>query len=388
MGRLFWKFFSFIWLAQLTTILAVSAMFWVERNQDEARWRAMMAASGVDAARWGHGPGMGPPPPVGSGHKPPPGSGPPPFGHRRLIPLEPLVATLFGSLIFAALLAWYFSKPIRSLRAAFAAVAEGNLDPRLGPSMGGRRDELADLGRNFDAMASHLRALMDGQRRLLHDVSHELRSPLARLQAAIGLARQQPDKLDASLQRIERESVRMDRLVGELLTLSRLEAGVTGSLEDEVDMGELLSGVVDDARFEAEAKGCRVEFDACGVALVRGRAELLHRAIENVLRNAVRHTPEGGSVRVETLYDAKERQWRLEILDQGPGVAEKDLGAIFEPFFRGGGATGGEGHGLGLAIARRVVLAHGGTICASNRPGGGLRVEIALPLIASRGGSR
>lgn len=373
MGRLFWKFFFFIWLAQLTSIMAVSTTFWLGHRAQEER-----------LAQLGRNPSPGPelrP----DGRAFPPGRFLRPGGPSRpgfpFVPVVPLVATLLASLVFAALLAWYFSKPIRSLRSAFEAVAGGDLAVRLGPSMGQRRDELADLGRNFDRMASHLGALIDGQRRLLHDVSHELRSPLARLQAAIGLARQQPEKLESSLQRIERESVRMDSLVGELLTLSRLEAGVMGGAQEDIELGELLAEIVADARFEAEAGGRGVEFPGCGEIHVRGRAELLHRALENVLRNALRHTPEGGKVALEVHADAGGNSLRLAILDQGPGVAEKELDSIFEPFFRGGGAQSTDGHGLGLAIARRVVEAHGGSVRASNRTGGGLRVEIVLPLV-------
>jgi len=448
MGRLFWKFFFFVWLAQLTTMLAVSATFWLERAQDERMDNidrsppaSLLVDSAAVALQYGgtdalrsvlenrmrapvhavdeqgrellgrnvapamlervrrllatdpaapaarkvqspdgrvyvlfmplpeHWPEGGPPP----GGKPPPPAPP-------LLPVVPLAATLLASLVFAALLAWYFSKPIRHLRSAFEAMESGNLEVRLGPVMGKRRDELADLGRNFDRMASHLNALIDGQRRLLHDVSHELRSPLARLQAAIGLARQQPEKLDSSLARIERESERMDRLVGELLALSRLEAGVMGVPEEEINVNELASAVVADARFEAETRGRAVDLSSGGEVHVRGRAELLHRALENVVRNALRHTPEGGRVAVKVRPDADGNELRITVLDQGPGVPEKELDTIFEPFFRGEGSQYTDGHGLGLAIARRVMEAHGGAIRASNRAEGGLCVEIVLPV--------
>ena len=447
MGRLFWKFFFFIWLAQLTTILAVGIAFWLERAQDHRldvldrsppvgalvdSAAATLQYGGATALRSVLGNRMQPPlyavdeqgrellgrrvapatlervrrmldadpaapalrkvqsrdghayvlflplPEHGPEGRPPPGGKPPPPA-PPLVPVVPLVATLLASLIFAALLAWYFSKPIRHLRSAFEAMVSGNMEVRLGPVMGKRRDELADLGRNFDRMASHLNALIDGQRRLLHDVSHELRSPLARLQAAIGLARQQPEKLDSSLARIERESERMDRLVGELLTLSRLEAGVMG-VEEAVNVDELVSEVAADARFEAESSGRKVDFSGCGEVCVKGRPELLHRALENVMRNALRHTPEGGKVTVEVHLDADGNALRLAVLDQGPGVPEQELGTIFEPFFRGGGSKYADGHGLGLAIAQRVIEAHGGTIRASNRMDGGLCVEIVLPV--------
>ncbi|MDY7578155.1 ATP-binding protein [Herbaspirillum sp. RTI4] len=299
--------------------------------------------------------------------------------------LMPVVMAVIASLIFAALLAWYFSKPIRTLRLAFKAVAGGNLDTKVGPDMGPRRDELADLGRDFDSMAGQLRDLMDGQRRLLHDVSHELRSPLARMQAAIGLARQQPDKVDVTLERIERESIRMDKLVDELLTLSRLESGVAPALSEEIHIDEIIREVVDDARFEATAKGCAVEWRGDGKVSIDGQPELIHRAIENVVRNAVRHTAAGSSVILQSKIDFALRELSLAILDHGPGAPEQLLTAIFAPFFRGeSGASNPGGSGLGLAIAQRVVEMHGGVIRASNRPEGGLCVEIRLPFSVVR----
>ena len=294
-------------------------------------------------------------------------------------PLLPISIGILASLGFSALLAWYLAKPIRHLRGAFDAAAVGKLDTRIGPRMGRRRDEIADLGRDFDRMAQQLQILVGSQRRLLHDVSHELRSPLARLQAAIGLARQQPQKLDASLDRIERESGRLDELVGELLTLSRLEAGMSGTADEEVDLVELVAGIADDARFEAEASGRQVQFSGEGAAIVKVRAELLHRAFENVIRNAVKYTRENTTVEVKIERRAAPDRLIVTVADRGPGIPESDLQAVFEPFFRGETGVATAGFGLGLAIARRAIEAHGGSVRALNRPGGGLRVEIALP---------
>ena len=295
-------------------------------------------------------------------------------------PLLPISIGILASLGFSALLAWYLAKPIRHLRGAFDAVAAGKLETRIGPGMGQRRDEIADLGRDFDRMAGQLQILLGSQRRLLHDVSHELRSPLARLQAAIGLARQQPEKLDASLDRIERESGRLDELVGELLTLSRLEAGMSGAADEEVDLVELVAGIADDARFEAEANGRQVRFSGKGEIVVKVRAELLHRAFENVIRNAVKYTGEGTAVEVRIERRTAPNRLIVTVADRGPGVPGSDLQAVFEPFFRGGAGVKTTGFGLGLAIARRAIEAHGGSIRALNRPDGGLRVEIVLPV--------
>jgi signal transduction histidine kinase len=283
---------------------------------------------------------------------------------------------VLASLLFAALLAWYFARPIRALRSAFEAAAAGDLAPRFAGS-GGRRDELADLGRDFDRMSAQLRALMDGQRRLLHDVSHELRSPLARLQAAIGLAHQQPEKIGVSLERIDRESVRMDRLVGELLTLSRLEASPTIPKTETIDLSEMVEQIADDARFEAGPDGAQVVVEASPGSMVDGAPDLLWRAIENIVRNAVKH---GGGREVRIALRADARSVHIDVCDRGPGIAEEDLGSIFEPFFRSNPSHNNvDGHGLGLAIAQRVVKAHGGTIGAANQAGGGLRVTISLP---------
>ncbi len=299
---------------------------------------------------------------------------------QPLTPFIPLAAALAASLLFAALLAWYFSRPIRSLRQAFEAASQGDLAPRFADAAAGRGDELTDLGRDFDRMTARLRSLMDGQRRLLHDVSHELRSPLARLQAAIGLAHQNPARMASSFERIERESVRMDKLVDELLTLSRLEAGALSGSREEIDVAELLHGIVGDAQFEAAAQGRTVTARGTADVVLLGQPDLLARAIENVVRNAIKHSPEGETIVVESL--AQEGTLHVRVLDRGPGVAEQDLKTIFEPFFRSSGTEKDvEGHGLGLAIARQVVQQHGGTIGAVNRDGGGLCVEIAVPLV-------
>ena len=337
--------------------------------------------------------GFGPPPAFGppgrdgrpgegarmdGGPGPGPGGGwfglPPEFG-RHVGRWLPIVAATLASLLFAALLAWYFSRPIRALQRAFDAAAAGDLAPKFehaGPRLIG--DELAELGHDFDRMSAQLRALMDGQRRLLHDVSHELRSPLARLQAAIGLAHQQPDRLQASLDRIERESVRMDRLVGELLTLSRLEAATSLPADEPVDLVEMVDQIADDARFEA---GAVVDVDAPEPVSVRGAPDLLWSAVENIVRNAVKH---GAGARVDVRVHPDADLVHVEVLDRGPGIDPEHLGDVFEPFFRSNPTRNNvDGHGLGLAIAKRVVETHGGRISAANRAEGGLRVTITLP---------
>lgn len=295
----------------------------------------------------------------------------------------PLTAAIVASLLFAFLLAWYFARPIRDLRQAFEAASNGNLAPRFDAS-GKRGDELTNLGRDFDRMTGRLRNLMDSQTRLLHDVSHELRSPLARLQAAIGLAHQQPDKMAASMQRIERESERMDKLIGELLTLSRLEAGAVQAHSEDICIADLVHDIVDDARYEAEPRHVAIEVTgkaASADTVITGQPELLARAVENVVRNAVKHSPDAGKVAVDIALQDGGQQLRIAVLDRGPGVPQADLASIFQPFFRASNTQHStEGHGLGLAIARHVIDAHGGHIAANLRSGGGLCVEMLLPV--------
>jgi two-component system, OmpR family, sensor kinase len=290
-----------------------------------------------------------------------------------------LGAAVLASLIFSVLLAWYLTRPVRHLQRAANALASGDMAARVAPNMKGRSDEIADLGKDFDHMADRLQNMVDTQQRLLHDVSHELRSPLARMQVAMALARQQPDKVDAALERIEREGNRLDELVGELLTLARLGAGVGMEAEGEVDLAALLETVVEDGDFEADG-GRRVVLEYCDSAIFTGRGELLRRAFENVVRNALRHSPEESEV---TVRAERESGWmRVTVGDRGPGLPEDKLAAVFEPFVRSGDSpTGGRsGYGLGLAITRRAIEAHGGNVRAENRDGGGLRVVLELPV--------
>ncbi|MDP1979851.1 MAG: ATP-binding protein [Undibacterium umbellatum] len=391
LGRLFWKFFFFIWLAQLTAIAGISITFWIKHSNEElARSAAtsMNASKLVEEGRYGpgpgrvfhHGEGPGKPPgdfapPAMGKRKPPPDNG----GMRTLIPMT---CALLASLLFAALMAWYMSKPIRRLSEAFQALAGGKLHARIGDSMGQRKDELTELGRDFDRMAEQLTGALQNQRRLLHDVSHELRSPLARLQAAIGLARQQPDKAEEYMVRMDREAVRMDKLVGEILTLSRLEAGAQAG-QDLIYMDELFAELTDNAQFEASNAGkvFKVAFSADEISktCVRGSYELLHRALENVLRNAIRHTAPDTAVSLQA--HVKQGQLHIQVLDEGSGVPEAELQSIFQPFYRSVLAEHtGDGYGLGLAITQRVILAHAGSITASNRQPAGLCMQMTLPV--------
>ncbi len=289
------------------------------------------------------------------------------------------VAMTLVSLLFAAGMGWYLYRPIRYLHEANRRFAAGNLGTRIGPLIGSRSDEITDLARDFDYMASRVEATMEAKNRLLHDVSHELRSPLSRMQLALGRIRQSPERASDMLERLSYEIDRLDRTLNETLTLSRLESKLAVPEEECINLVALLEEIVSDAQFETGLSRHRVVLEACsGSVLVRGRSELLRRALENVIRNSIRHaladasvhvrvgTPEGGSVCVS-------------VSDHGPGIPEDELSGVFEPFVHGRGA--GAGHGLGLSIVRRTIEAHGGAVSAVNIPAGGLCVSMELPVI-------
>ncbi len=297
------------------------------------------------------------------------------------IPVLPLWILLFGSLVFSVGLALYITTPLRYLRAATQQFAKGLLDSRVMPKMANRRDEIIDLARDFDHMAEQVQQLIAGQKRLLNDVSHELRSPLARLQLAVALGRQQPEQVEAMMLRVEKETERLDTLVGELLTLSRLEAEVERHVEDYFDLEGLVELVCSDAQFEANEHGKRVVFESHGEYPIKGNIELLRRALENMVRNAVFYTAEHGAVTV-SLTQVKD-ELVLEVCDQGPGVKDSELASLFLPFVRMGQEQNSDvpGYGLGLAIAARAIALHKGTITAHNAKAGGLCITVKLPLV-------
>jgi len=313
------------------------------------------------------------------------------FGPRGL-PVPGLIIAIISSGLVCYLLSWYMTKPIVRLRAATRQLTAGDLTARSGAPPSKRRDEIAGLMRDFDAMAERLELLVKAQSRLLNDISHELRSPLARLNVALGLARQRAGVESADmLDRIELEASRLNELIGRILTLARLEDGEQRVPQIPVPLGELVASVAEDAEFEAQERHCHVHtMIPEGDWGVRGNDSLLHSAVENVVRNAIRYTQEGTSVESE-LTSAKRdggTEAVLQVSDSGPGVPEDALGKLFEPFYRlddaRGRLTGGVG--LGLAITERAVRFHGGKVSARNRPEGGLMVEIRLPLIT--GGQR
>jgi len=295
-------------------------------------------------------------------------------------PVVILTTTLLVSAVVCFLLARYLSDPVRHLRAATRSIADGDLRVRVSSLVGRRRDELALLAFDFDAMAERLRSLLESQRQLLRDVSHELRSPLARLQIALGLARRPHANLEQEFDRIEQETQRLDELIGEILSLSRLEDPARELIAEPVSLDELLETLADNARLEAEPRWVRIDLDNPHPLTVAGDRELLFRALENVVRNAVSYSPQGSVVTLA--YRQQDRQAVIEVTDQGPGVPADLLERIFEPFFRVGKARdrASGGYGIGLAITARVAALHGGSVRAHNIPGGGLQIRITVPL--------
>ncbi|HWK42803.1 MAG TPA: ATP-binding protein [Croceibacterium sp.] len=302
-----------------------------------------------------------------------------PRGILRSTPPELLLVGLLGGLFFSAALAWYLTEPIARLRKGFDRLAQGDLEVRLASQIGTRRDEIADLGRDFDLMAQRLERLVTARDRLLHDVSHELRSPLARLQLAIGLARKTPERTEVTLDRIEREALRLETLVGEVLALARAEHGPQ---EDYFDLAGIVTSVAEDACFEAEASDVRIHLrtsipEEDERPPLIGNAELVHRAIDNVIRNALRFSRSGDTIAVHVSYDEATENYVVEVCDRGPGVPEGEIEGIFDPFVRG--ERDGNGLGLGLSIASRAVTAHGGEMTARNAETGGLVVAMTFP---------
>lgn len=272
-------------------------------------------------------------------------------------------------------LARYLTSPLRSLQAALERFGQGDFSARTGSQ---RHDELGQLARTFDQMAERIQNLVAAQGRLLLDISHELRSPLARLRVAVELARSGSNR-EAAIDRIEKEAERLNALVGELLQATRAEVDPQSVRAQPVRLDDLIAGIVSDCSIEASARGCSLVFDAPGPVTVAGDAELLRRAAENVIRNAIRYAPP--QTPVEVRLAPGESAVGIQVRDYGPGVPEESLSHIFDAFYRVEGDRNREsgGVGLGLAIARRAVELHKGTLRARNAHPG-LLVEMDLPI--------
>jgi two-component system sensor histidine kinase CpxA len=308
------------------------------------------------------------------------------FTARFALRMASLVLT--GGLV-CLWLTWYITRPIRTLRGATQRLSQGDLGVRVGNLREFRRgDELSDLAVDFDDMAMRIQELITAQQQLLADISHELRSPLARVSLALDLARRRLGDGVPEHQRIEREVQRLNDLIEQLLTLARLQGNSGQSRLESVNLRDLIHEIAEDARFEAKSKNKKVVVGKECDAAVRGSCALLRSAIENVVRNAVRHTPEHGEVTIAMQILAGEdidQRVMITIRDYGPGVPPAALARLFDPFFRveEGRDRDSGGVGLGLSIVRQATLFHGGKVSAENHPEGGLLVRLELPIESS-----
>jgi len=301
-----------------------------------------------------------------------------PSPRTRLLRILSVILTA-GLVCYA--LARYLTSPITKLREATKKISKGDLSARVSPMFGKRRDEITDLGKDFDEMATHIQSLIQSQKQLSSDISHELRSPLARLTVALELARSRAgDDAKTALDRIEREAKLLNEMITQLLVISRLENKAVESKRESFDLSEFLKEVTDDANFEAQSKNRSVELIHSERCFVTGKPELLRSAFENVIRNAVRYTKENSTV--EVALNVEKDFARISVKDYGEGVPEHLLKELFRPFFRVASArerqTGGVG--LGLTIAERAISSHSGNITANNSKDGGLQIEIKLPV--------
>jgi two-component system sensor histidine kinase CpxA len=288
------------------------------------------------------------------------------------------------SVILSFAIARYLVRPLRSIEEAGRRLSEGDFSARVGPSLGNRGDEIADFAAAFDQMAMRIETLVRAHKILLRDVSHELRSPLARAHAALSLARQRTaGVMDNELDRMEVEIGRLDGMIGKLLAFSRLDSGERPISREPVDLVGLLIEIVEDSAFEARSNDRSVQLQDPGPLTVNGDPELLASCFENVVRNAVRHTHPHTAVEISLSCDGGSlRYCHVRIWDHGDGVPDDQLRQIFEPFHRVEDGTGANSarSGIGLAIAKRAVNLHGGTISAANASDGGLVVSVSLPI--------
>ncbi len=297
--------------------------------------------------------------------------------------LRLLTVIVIGGLI-TAWITWYLTRPVNKLRRATQEWSTGNLSARIGTNLGTRQDEIAALGRDLDHMAERLQNLMQNQQQLLSDISHELRTPLARLQIALGLARQRTNGMaEAELDRIEREAERLNDMIGQILSVVRLEAATQVENKEETDVVDLLNAITNNAQFENSStqKTASIQI-ANAIPKIQANSQLIYSALENVIRNAFRYTPHNTNIDIQVKYSSSDKVIHITVRDQGSGVPEDKLNQIFEPFFRVAHArerdTGG--YGLGLAIVKRAVELHGGKVSAENAADGGLKIHVTLPI--------
>lgn len=419
MRRLFWKFFTVVWLAMagsIALLFAVTSLFESPFEEEVANRERRLAlettaqvlqSDGLDAAkklvedlrrtgrelpiRFNQRPSAancaakaGPNLAMnvisdGDCYELEIGGSPQGLISRAWPRTVPWLAALMAAAAAAYWLARYFITPVEQLRFGLRAIANGQLDVRIAHTIGSKRDEVASLAHDLDATAARLQELQAAQQQLFHDVSHEIRSPLSRLQAAIGVLQQNPSRLSAMIERMVREVERLDELVGGILTLARLSERQDPRFDRQtLDIVDLIREIVEDARFEALSRDVTVEYEGVNTFVASVNGELIYRALENVIRNAIAHTKNKTTVLVRS--EVHGQQIQLSIKDMGLGVPEAELDAIFKPFSQSSIATARSGFGLGLAITRRAAEWHGGSATARNIPSGGLCVEVTIPI--------
>ncbi|HMI50810.1 MAG TPA: ATP-binding protein [Candidatus Saccharimonadales bacterium] len=308
----------------------------------------------------------------------------PPTYDLKEVALRGSIAVLVSGLI-CFFLARYLTRPILILRSVAQSVTAGNLSARVDGSIAKRGDELGEFARDFNRMAGQTEHLIYSQRQLVYDISHELRSPLARLNVALDIIRGRVAN-DSAVDRMDGDLQQLNEMIGRILTVAKLEATAQLESSHEVALSELIASIVHDADFEALERSSRVELLGTADVVVSGDHNLIRSAIENVVRNAVRFTSPGTAVEIRLTSSEIDGQARalVRIRDHGPGVPEHELENIFRAFYRvtDSGSRSSEGVGLGLSITDRIVRLHKGVIRASNAPEGGLQVDIELPLSA------
>ncbi|PTU31517.1 sensor histidine kinase [Stenotrophobium rhamnosiphilum] len=313
---------------------------------------------------------------------PPRGAGPRFFSPRGQLPmLIEILVSLFVIGVVSWLIARSMGKPVEQLQRAVRRVAAGDLSARIGAPLAQSKDELGQLARDFDHMANRIESLVERNRWLLRDISHELRSPLARLQLALELGRGEAQStVQPYFERASREIVRLDELIAEMLALSRAEEGAAGMAPEAVDLAEMARDRLAEAQIELDNRGLKASLDAPETAVLEGHSVLLGRALDNLISNAIKFSPAGSEIQLRVAALAQSIEISVE--DRGPGVPEAELPQLFSPFYRGSNGLRANGQGLGLAIVERIVQVHGGRCLAANREGGGLSMTLILPVAA------
>lgn len=301
-------------------------------------------------------------------------------GATRTTLLVYLGLLMVGIAVAGWVVARNLTAPLRSVQAAINQFANGDLSARVGTHLSTRGDDMGRVARDFDHMADGVEEMIRGRDRLLHHLSHEMRSPLARLRFALELARGADTQDDTYIDRADLEIDRLDKLMDEMLQLARSENDANPIAETVVSLAQLVEETAERVAMDAQAANVRIEFDTMNHDVsVSSKGELLDRAIENVVRNAIKYSPEGGAVTVSCR--SEDGVAVLDVQDQGPGVPPNEHAALFEPFYRASNSAPGQGYGLGLAIVARAMRQHGGRVETQNVEPSGLRVRMTIPAV-------